>query len=109
MSNHYHLVLRVDKNSSDDWSESEVIRRWKQLCSIPQVITQYLKTPEMPGIDVVAQDLIESWRVRLTDISWLMRFLNEYLARKANEEDNCKGRFWDSFLRPAKTAYITSM
>ena len=44
--------------------------------------------------DVVYQS-VELWRQRLMDISWLMRFLNESIARKANEEDNCTGRFWE--------------
>ncbi|MFT7417743.1 MAG: hypothetical protein ACI9DS_002917 [Glaciecola sp.] len=32
--------------------------------------------------------------MRLYDISWLMRDLNEYIAREANKEDKCTGRFY---------------
>ena len=95
MSNHYHLVLRVDTEKVKNWNEPEVIRRWKRIYNIPEVVKQYLKNPNTQGIREVAKSIIEEWRHRLMDISWFMRALNEYLARKANKEDCCKGRFWE--------------
>ena len=59
MSNHYHLVLRVNKDKATDWSETEVIARWKRLCRIPEVVIQYQKNPEIEGVNLVAQELIE--------------------------------------------------
>ena len=81
MSNHYHVVLRVNTDQANAWSDEEVMDRWGQLCRVPDVV------------DDVA--LIDEWRSRLFSISWFMRCLNEPLARWANKEDHCSGRFWE--------------
>ena len=96
MSNHYHLVLHVDKERSTHWSRNEVITHWLKLYKGPDLIQRYLKAePLSPEEEQLVDSLVEVWRVRLANISWFMRCLNEYIARRANQEDNCKGRFWE--------------
>lgn len=97
LSNHYHVVLRVDRQRANDWSALEVIERWQQLFSGPELIQRYRDNPQDFSVSEreVVDAIVALWRERLTDISWFMRCLNEHLARKANREDRCKGRFWE--------------
>lgn len=90
MNNHYHLVLYVNTNLAKDWSDEEVIERWKNIFGRNSSTKQYpsvLKKQILPKIDVL--------RERLTSISWFMRCLNENIARLSNKEDQCQGRFWE--------------
>ncbi len=97
MSNHYHVVLHVDVARAQAWSKVEVAERWLQLFNGNILINRWLKSPE--PIDKVTMEevdeIIEEWRERLSSISWFMRNVNETIARMANEEENCKGRFWE--------------
>ena len=93
MSNHYHLVLRVDKYQAREWNDKQVALRWRKLYSWPVLIHKYFNANTDKAEAMKAQEIIQAWRERLYDISWFMRCLNEHLARKANAEDQCTGRF----------------
>ena len=96
MSNHYHVVLRVDREKAQSWSEDEIVERWAQVFGVPLVVARLTSSEQISDAErAKALELVEVWRVRLYDVSWFMRRLNEYLARRANEEDKCKGRFWE--------------
>ena len=95
MSNHYHVALRADKDKASGWSDKQVANRWKQLYNWPLLVSKYFKGETDKAEMVKAREIIQTWRERLFDISWFMRCLNEYLARQANREDNCTGKFWE--------------
>ncbi|MFO1369523.1 MAG: nitrogen fixation protein NifB [Marinagarivorans sp.] len=97
MSNHYHVVVHVDKKRAERWSQVEIAERWLQLYSAPLLVQKWLKNPadcDKAELEVVAE-IIEQWRTRLHDVGWFMRGVNEVIARMANDEDKTKGRFWE--------------
>ncbi|AHE97104.1 transposase [Thioalkalivibrio paradoxus] len=97
MSNHAHLVVRIDAERVQGWDAEEVLRRWTQVFSGPLVVQHYLANPESLGAaeTAVVLDWVETYRSRLADLSWYMRVLNESIARMANAEDGVTGRFWE--------------
>ncbi len=96
MSNHYHIVLRVDKALAESWNTLEVIEGWTNLFSQPVIISRFLKGECESSAEIkVVDEIVEEWRSRLMDISWFMRILNEFVARESNREDGVTGRFWE--------------
>lgn len=98
MSNHYHIVVRIDDERAKKWTDTEVLRRWTQLFTGPLFVRRYL-SEERDEMDVSQLASVSTWaatyRERLHDLSWFMRVLNESIARMANAEDDCTGRFWE--------------
>jgi REP element-mobilizing transposase RayT len=95
MSNHYHLVLHVDRARARAWTDEDVIEHWALDCRSPLVVERYRRGEGTEAESTRARQIIQNWRARLHDISWFMRMLNEQLARRANAEDGCTGRFWE--------------
>ena len=96
MSNHYHVVLFVDEAKAKQWHISEVLERWHRLHKGTLLTQQYCRgeTLGKPLLDIV-KATAEVYRKRLMKISWFMGYINEGIARAANQEDNCTGRFWE--------------
>ncbi|WOI38443.1 transposase [Alteromonas sp. CI.11.F.A3] len=99
MSNHTHLVLHVDRNEALSWTTEEVLRRWHSLHKGTVLTQQYMQPAQRASLTEAQITTIIStaniYRQRLYDISWFMRLLNEFIAREANKEDECTGRFWE--------------
>lgn len=96
MSNHVHVVLRIDPLAAVAWTPDEVASRWVRL--FPATRDGEV---DIEGCRVKEQTLLGNadrlaiCRQRLGSLAWFMRSLNEPIARRANREDACKGRFWE--------------
>ena len=96
MSNHYHLVLKIDTEQQQKLTQEAVISRWLQLFNGHPIAVDFLKEGQIAADKQQAlSTLVTEWQQRLGSISWFMRCLNEEIARKANKEDQCKGAFWE--------------
>ncbi|WP_040571956.1 transposase [Shewanella benthica] len=96
MSNHLHVVLRIDIESANRWTDREAVEHWHQLFKGTEITQKFLKCEIIESHEINAlKHSIALYRSRLSDISWFMRCLNEPIARMANKEDKCTGHFWE--------------
>ena len=110
MSNHYHIVLHLAPKRPRKWSDEEVVDRW---------LLRLGQKPSSKAIQLKKRNLLEhpgkirEIRSRLGSLSWFMRYINEPLARLANEEDECSGRFWEGRFKSValldRTALLACM
>ncbi|CAG8998276.1 MAG: hypothetical protein CENE_00218 [Candidatus Celerinatantimonas neptuna] len=96
MSNHVHVVLHINEAKAQNWSTSEVLHRWHQLHQGTRFTQQFEQGETLTAFALkLVEASAQTYRKRLMDISWFMRELNEPIARQANAEDHCTGRFWE--------------
>jgi REP element-mobilizing transposase RayT len=96
MSNHVHLVLCVDKDKAMSWSDKQVVGRWHRLHRGTLLSQKFMRNELLSESEWISlKETNAIYRQRLYDISWLMASLSEPIARQANKEDGCTGRFWE--------------
>ncbi len=66
----------------------------------PFLIQKYQKGDTIGVAEMtVLTRIVDDWRLRLASVSEFMQQLNQVIARQANIEENCTGRFWEGPLR----------
>ncbi len=98
MDNHTHLVLGANTELAKSLSNKSVLQRWSKIGSIPNYCHAYLSYSDegKESVGDLANEKIAIYKSRLADISWFMKYFNEYIARRANKEEEVKGHFWEA-------------
>ncbi len=101
MHNHFHIVLRSRPDVVATWSDEEVARRWIRLFPKRRQQDGSPCEPLQSEINAITnqRDVVDERRRRLSDISWWMRCVCEYIARRSNAEDEVTGHFWEGRYR----------
>ncbi len=97
LSNHQHLLLRTNPKRAEDLTAEEIAGRWLMLYPTEDSKVPGTSAPSEQAIQALARDerRIAVLRGRLGSVSWFMKSLSESIARRANVEDECTGRFWE--------------
>ncbi len=108
LDNHLHLLLRIDPDVADAWSDEEVVQRWGRLFPPRDSLRRILPV----SADWIKQRLddphwVATMRERLQNIGWFMKCLKEPLARLANREDEATRAFLKGRSFCLRSRYLT--
>jgi hypothetical protein len=110
MSNHIHVILRNRPDVVATWSDEEAATRWLKVFP-GRRIEEQLAAPAESDVKAMVNsaEKMKEIRERLSDISWFMRALAEPIARMANRQDDCTGRFWEGRFKAQRIVDETGL
>jgi len=98
MSNHFHLVVFYDPQACETWSDEEVAYRWFEAfpprCDDEKADTELLKQA-LKELFLEQPTQIRRARNCLGSLSAFMKHLKQPIAWRANQEDGCRGHFFE--------------
>ena len=97
MSNHTHQILRSRPDIVKQWDDRTVALKWLRIS--PEYDTKgNVLEPTEPKIQAIVNNpaKVMQLRLRLSDVSWWMRYFSHYMACRSNGEDQVTGHFWES-------------
>jgi len=90
-------AVTLERRVRQTFTKSDTAARWSGFNKGPLLVQNYRSGDELKPFERAAvSDMVKVWRKRLSSISWFMRCLNQPIARQANLEDGCTGKFWES-------------
>lgn len=96
MNNHLHLLLRVDVQRAESWSDKEVAAGWLKLHPIRNGYFQPVEATDYQIGELVEKDeWVNTTRQKLYSISQFMKELKQRVAQAANRADRVTGAFWE--------------
>ena len=85
MSNHYHLVVRLNPANSRKWTDEEVLKRWTALFRGPLLVQRFRNGESLTKVETDSlRSMASVYRGRLANLSWFMKCLHEPIACRAN-------------------------
>lgn len=110
MDNHFHLICRTRPDISQSWDDQEVAKRWYRLFPKRRTTDGQPASPSKVELDEVLSqpatqkhtNRADQLRTNLQCISWLMKSICEYIAKRANREDDVTGSFWEGRFKAQK-------
>ena len=114
MHNHTHQILRSRPDIVEAWDDREVATRWLRITPKRDRLGNPME-PTEPEINTLINDpiLLGTIRVRLSDVSWWMRYFSHHIACQSNKEDDVRGHFWEarfgSELLESQASILTCM
>ena len=97
MDNHTHLILRNRPDWLDGMDDYEVATRLARLYPGYQCLSSLPTEAAPERVQEILEDRdgFAQGKEKLADISIFMARWEEAVARRANKEDGCTGRFWE--------------
>ena len=96
LDNHLHLLVRLDPDVAQGWSDEDVVRRWGRLFP-PRDKSRQAAPVSDEWVQARLKDArwVATARERLQSLSWFMKCLKEPLSRLANREEQTRGAFFE--------------
>jgi REP element-mobilizing transposase RayT len=96
MDNHLHVLLRLDPDVAQAWSDEEIVRRWGRLYPPRDKARRPMPvTNDWVQWRLADAQWVSTARQRLQSLSWFMKCLKEPLSRLANRQDKTRGTFFE--------------